>query len=240
MTRPVLLDNVTHRHLRVHTERAAGLGDARQFALALPAEFRELQAHYPIVFQAIDGSYQSLALFGLEPDQNLFLKDDGMWDAPVLPMAVQRDPFMIGRNGEVLQLHVDMDSPRIVKPEEGDVGTAVFMPHGGHSEHLDHVVSLLEHLHAQAQQLPAFIAALTELDLLEPFVLDVTFTDGNQGRVSGLFPVNEDRLSALSGAVLERLQQAGYLLPIYMQLASLSRLQDLVERQVRLARSSSL
>lgn len=189
MTRPALLDNVTHRALRVHTDRNAGLGDARQFALALPAEFRQLQAHYPIVFQAIDGSYQPLALFGLEPDQNLFLQG-GRWDAPVLPMSVQRDPFMIGRNGDQLQLHVDMDSPRVVKPEEGDVGTAVFMPHGGHSEHLDHVVSLLEHLHAQAQALPSFIAALMELELLEPFALEVSFSDGQQGRVG---PVHDQR-----------------------------------------------
>jgi len=232
--RPVLLDNVTHRHLRVHTDRGPALGDARQFALALPAEFRQLQAHYPIVFQAIDGTYQPLALFGLEPDQNLFLQE-GSWDAPVLPMAVQHDPFMIGRSGDQLQLHVDLDSPRVVRPEEGDVGTAVFMPHGGHSEYLDHVVSLLEHLHAQAQALPSFIAALTELELLEPFALEVSFSDGQQGRVSGLLTTNEERLAALPGDVLERLQRHGYLLPVYMQIASLSRLQDLVERQHRLA-----
>ena len=155
MTRPALLDNVTHRQLRIRTERSAALGDARQFALALPAEFRQLQAHFPIVFQHVEGSvgFQPIVLLGLEEGQNLFLTDAG-WDAPVVPMALQRDPFMIGRGGDDLKLHIDLDSPRIVKPEEGEVGTAVFMPHGGHSEYLDHVVSLLEHLHAHAQHLP--------------------------------------------------------------------------------------
>ena len=71
MTRPVLLDNVTHRHLRVRPERSAALGDARQSALALPAEFRQLQAHFPIVFQRVEGDaanagFQPVALFGLE------------------------------------------------------------------------------------------------------------------------------------------------------------------------------
>lgn len=90
---PALLDNITHRHLRIHTERAAQRGDARHFALALPAEFRQLQAHFPIVFQLVDGGagFQPVALFGLEEGQNVFLTDTG-WDAPVVPMALQRDP----------------------------------------------------------------------------------------------------------------------------------------------------
>lgn len=234
MTRPALLDNVTHRHLRIRTERSAALGDARQSALALPAEFRQLQAHFPIVFQQVDGEagFQPIALFGLEEGQNLFLTDGG-WDAPVVPMALQRDPFMIGRSGDTLQLHVDLDSPRIVRPDEGEAGTAVFLPHGGHSEYLDHVVALLEHLHAHAQHLPAFIHALTRHQLLEPFVLDVELPDGEQGRLSGLYTIHEERLAALPGAALEALQRDGHLLPIYMQLASLQQLQQLVERQTR-------
>ena len=241
MTRPALLDNVTHRHLRLHTERSAALGDARQSALALPAEFRQLQAHFPIVFQLVEadganasnGTFQPVALFGLEDGQNLFLTDNG-WDAPVVPMALQRDPFMIGRApDDSLQLHIDMDSPRIVRPEEGEVGTAIFMPQGGFSDYLDHVVQLMEHLHAQAQQLPVFIEALTRHQLLEPFVIDIETPGGEQGRLSGLFTVNEERLAALPGAALEALASEGHLLPIYMQIASLAQLPVLFERSSR-------
>jgi hypothetical protein len=234
MTRPALLDNITHRHLRVRTERSAALGDARHSALALPAEFRQLQAHFPIVFQSLDGGFQPIVLLGLEEGQNLYLTDAG-WDAPVVPMALQRDPFLIGRDGDTLQLHVDLDSPRIVRPDEGEVGTAVFMPHGGHSEYLDHVIKLLEHLHAHVQHLPNFIDALTEFQLLEPFVLDVELADGSQSRLSGLYTINEERLGSLAGHVLEALQQSGHLLPIYMQLASLSQLTGLIERHNRRA-----
>lgn len=235
---PSLLDNVTHRHLRVRSERSAALGDARQSALALPAEFRQLQAHFPIVFQLVEGDaanagFQPVALFGLEEGQNLFLTDTG-WDAPVVPMALQRDPFMIGRAADdSLQLHIDMDSPRIVRPEEGEVGTAIFMPHGGFSDYLDHVVQLMEHLHAQAQQLPVFIEALTRHQLLEPFVIDIETPGGEQGRLSGLFTIHEERLAALPGAALEALAREGHLLPIYMQIASLAQLPVLLERASR-------
>lgn len=238
MTRPALLDNVTHRNLRIRTERSAALGDARQSALALPGEFRHLQAHFPIVFQLVEGDtanagFQPVALFGLEEGQNLFLTDSG-WDAPAVPMALQRDPFMIGRAADdSLQLHIDLDSPRIVRPEEGEVGTALFMPHGGFSDYLDHVVQLMEHLHAQAQQLPVFIEALTRHQLLEPFVIDIETPGGEQGRLSGLFTIHEERLAALPGAALEALAREGHLLPIHMQIASLAQLPVLLERASR-------
>lgn len=237
--KPALLDNVTHRNLRIRTERSAALGDARQSALALPAEFRHLQAHYPIVFQHVEGDaanagFQPVVLLGLEEGQNLYLRD-GSWAAPILPMALQRDPFMIGRGpDDSLQLHIDMDSPRIVRPEEGEVGTALFLPHGGFSDYLDHVVQLMEHLHAQAQQLPVFIDALTRHQLLEPFVIDIETPGSEPGRLTGLFTIHEERLAALPGAALEALARDGHLLPIYMQIASLQQLQGLVERQSRL------
>lgn len=235
MTRPALLDNVTHRHLRVHTDRSAAWGDARHFALAFPAEFHHLQAHFPIVFQHVEGDvgFQPIALFGLEEGQNLFLTDHG-WDATAVPMALQREPFLIGRTqDDSLQLHIDLDSPRIVKPEEGEVGTALFMPHGGFSDYLEQVVQLMENLHAQAQHLPFFIEALMRHQLLEPFVLDMEMLGGGQSRLTGLFTVNEERLAALPGADLEALARDGLLLPIYMQIASLAQLPMLAERSVR-------
>lgn len=238
MTRPTLLDNITHRHLRVRTERSAALGDARQSALALPGEFRQLQAHFPIVFQLVEGDaantgFQPVVLFGLEEGQNLFLTDAG-WDSNALPMAMQRDPFLIGRApDDSLQLHIDMDSPRIVRPEEGEIGTAIFLPHGGFSDYLDRAVQLMEHLHAQAQHLPVFIEALTRHQLLEPFVIDLETKNGEQGRLSGLFTIHEERLAALPGAALEALAREGHLMPMYMQIASLAQFPALLERANR-------
>lgn len=235
MTRPVLLDNVTHRHLRVHTEPSAQRGDARHFALALPAEFRQLQAHFPIVFQLVEGDagFQPIALFGFEEGENLFLKGGG-WNASCVPMALQREPFMIGRGADdLLQLHIDLDSPRVVRSEEGEIGTALFMPHGGFSDYLDHVVKLMESLHSHAQRLPAFIDALMQHQLLEPFVLDLDVAGGAPARLTGLFTINEERLMALPGMALETLAQAGHLLPMTMQLASLAQLPVLAERAAR-------
>ena len=50
MTRLVLLNNVEHRDVRVITRHSVKLGDGVMYTFTFPAEFRNIQAHYPIVF----------------------------------------------------------------------------------------------------------------------------------------------------------------------------------------------
>ncbi|MEP6938778.1 MAG: SapC family protein, partial [Rudaea sp.] len=97
MARPVLLNNLDHRDLRVDAiTHNVAMGDALMLALTFPGEFRSVQAHYPIVFhKGSDGSFQPVALFGLRESQNLFLGAD-RWDASYIPLAVARQPFLIG------------------------------------------------------------------------------------------------------------------------------------------------
>src|SRR3546814_3075642 len=85
----VLLNNIDHRDLRVDARRGARFGDRVMSSVTFPAEFRSVQAHYPIVFRATgDGSFQPIPLFGLRDGENLFLDGDG-WDATCLPLAVE-------------------------------------------------------------------------------------------------------------------------------------------------------
>jgi hypothetical protein len=232
MSRHVLLNNVEHKDLRIVTERSAAYGDDVMAALTFPAEFRNLQAHYPIVFQrSADGRFQPLALFGLREGQNLFLRDGGGWDASYVPMAVERAPFAVGFDrGEPL-VHVDMASPRV-----GTVhGEPVFLPFGGVSGYLERINSLLLALHEGLQATPAFVAALVERRLLEPFALDIEQPDGTLQRWSGFHTIHEERLQQLDGDALAQLHRAGHLMPIYMALASMGRLRELVDRAQRRA-----
>lgn len=230
MTRSVLLNNVSHRDLRVLTRRGAAWGDDVMSALVFPAEFRNLQAHYPVVFQkAADGTgFQPVAILGFEPGQNLFLGADG-WNASYVPIAIERQPFLIGFDGDELVVHVDMDHPRAGTAE----GEPVFLPHGGATEYLQRVNSLLLAIHEGVQATPAFVHALLEHDLLESFVFDAESADGSSARLGGLYTINEERLARLSGAALQALNAAGHLLPVYMAVASIGRFRDLIERRAR-------
>ncbi len=226
MAQHVPLNNIDHARLRVIAARGAAYGDAVMYAVTFPAELRNVQACYPIVFQkTADGSFQPLALFGFTPGQNLFL-DDERWDAPYVPLAIERQPFLIGRSGEELVMHVDLDSPRIGT----DTGEPLFLPHGGTSEFLERMNSVLRALHEGLQATPAFIDALLAHDLLESFVLDIQLDDGSEHRLAGFYTINEERLRALDGAALERLHRQGHLEPVYMAVASLAHLRDLIDR----------
>lgn len=222
------LNNIDHRDLRVVRTRGAALGDAVAAAVTFPGEFRNIQAHYPIVFQKqADGSgYQPLALLGLKEGENLFLRD-GRWDAPYLPLSIERQPFLIGfdEQGEPL-VHVDLDSPRLGSGE----GEPVFLPHGGTTEYLERISSVLQALHEGVQRTPAFIAALLRHELLEPFALEFERADGTAQRWSGCHAIHEERLARLPAAAVGELHAEGHLLDIYMAVASVARFRDLVER----------
>lgn len=228
MSNSVLLNNVDHKNLRVITTRSARYGDNLMTALSFPQEFRNLQAHYPIVFfKSDDGtSLQSAALLGFEEGENLFLSESG-WDAAYVPLSVVRQPFLIGNSGGELVLHIDLDSPRI----SADHGEPIFLEYGGNTDFLEQMSSTLRAIHEGLEMAPAFSAALLALNLLESFVFDVQLPDGSQHRLAGCYTINEERLHALDGAALERLSRAGFLQPIYMVIASLSNLSALAERK---------
>lgn len=228
MPHPVLLNNVEHHDLRILGGHGAHLGDNVMTAVTFPSEFRDVQACYPIVFRKTsDGlGFEPVALFGLEEGHNLFLHG-ARWEAAYVPMMVERQPFLIGVNGDELMVNVDLDHPRVSRTE----GELVFKPHGGHTEYLERVNALLFAIHQGMQQLPGFLAALLEHELLESFALDVELNDGSQNRLLGFYTINEDRLQALGGEAIARLHQAGYLQPIYLVLASLSNFRLLIDRK---------
>jgi hypothetical protein len=112
-------------------------------------------------------------------------------------------------------------------------GEPVFLQYGGNTEFLEGVTRKLMDIHEGLQSAPAFMSALVSLELLEPFVLDIELDDGSQNRLAGFYTVNEERLAALDGATLERLNRAGYLQAIYMVVASLNNFRDLIDRKNR-------
>jgi hypothetical protein len=76
MTNAVLLDNVTHKDLRVKTGFTAEFGDSVNQVLVFPTEFAFIQREYPIFFRRNKkGEYQAVALLGLDKGENLFLSE---------------------------------------------------------------------------------------------------------------------------------------------------------------------
>jgi hypothetical protein len=230
VTQHVLLNNIEHRDLRVITAYGSAYGDDIMCAPTFPAEFRNVQAHYPIVFARMQGgSFTPLAVFGLRENQNLFLKAD-RWDAPYVPFMIQRIPFLIGTSSTGKVIHIDMGSPRVGRT----AGEPLFDDQGVGTPFLERVGSTLVAIDEGLAATPAFIAALEEHQLLESFALDIEFGDGGKHRFAGFFTIQEERLNKLGAEALGKLQQAGYLTPIYMVIASLANFRALTERASKL------
>jgi hypothetical protein len=230
VTQHALLTNVHHKDVRIITANGAQYGDDVMAALTFPSEFRNVQAHYPIVFaKDRQEQYAPLALFGFREKQNLFLKG-GNWDARYQPLMVQRQPFLIGNSAKGKVIHIDLEHPRVSR----ETGEALFLEHGGNSPFLDRVGNLLATIDEGVALNAPFIAALLEHKLLEGFTLDINFPGNTNSRFAGFYAVQEERLNALDGPALAALHQKGYLAAIYMTIASFSHFHDLIERASKL------
>jgi len=208
------------------------MGDAVMTCITVPSEFRRVQTHYPILFQldSARDSFSALAMFGFEPGENLFLTDAG-WDARYRPLAIDSQPFLVGRGaGDVRQVHIDMASRRIGLHGEG---VRVFDETGRPTPYLERVADQLRALDTDYVASADFFAALRRYDLLEPLTMDVTLDDGSKNRLVGYHVIDEDRLAALDPTAVADLHTAGHLMPIFMALASLGAIGDLVARKNR-------
>ena len=229
MSRPVLLNNVDHHALRIDTRHVPGLDDEVMSALTFPGEFRQLQAHYPIVFHKdARGDFHPLALLGLRERENLFLAPSG-WDAPYVPLAIERKPFLIGNADGEPMVHVDLDSPRVGAAD----GEPVFLEFGGNTAYLERISSVLRALHEGLAQNAGFAALLIEHGLLERFTLDVSLRDGQRLRLDQFYTIAEERLRELEADTLAALHRSGALEAIYMVIASTGNFRGLIDRLER-------
>lgn len=228
-----LVTNADHKNIRIITRKAKELGDNVMLAGTFPLEFRFLQSHYPILFQKNSGTdtYNAVALFGFESEENLFLDQDG-WSATYIPLMMQRQPFHIGlqkgpsesAEDTTRVMQINMDSPRVSEVE----GERLFLDQGGNTEFLERMATILETIHLWSEQGTQFDEMLTELGLLEPVTFDITLDTGRQSQLLGFYTINEEKLKGLPAETFVKLNEMDYLMPIYMAIASLSNIKKLV------------
>ncbi len=242
MANHVLLNNIDHQDLKIITEKSEKYGNNTMYSVVYPFEFKHLQADYPIFFHKDNASntYTALALLGFEEKENLFLRNEE-WHASYIPLMIEREPFLIGNqtrveNGESIEtqvIHLDLDNPRVNKEE----GTDIFLPHGGNSEYIDRVSATLKAIHESKPSTKLFMDTLVELDLFESFNLDIQLTNGSNNRLSGFYTINEEKLMALTGEQLEKLNKSGLLKLIYMVIASHENINALIQHKDKLVQA---
>ena len=240
MQQHVLLNHRDHADLRIVDDFTTEFETGVNFSMVFTTEFRDIQSEFPIFFQKNPktGAFYAVALFGLEPGENLFLNKDG-WDGDYVPMMLQKQPFFIGNaktkvtqekeSKDETSMVVTMDpaSPRISKTD----GHKLFNPDGSVTEFLTKKMDVLERVHQGNQHTEDFVAALVEHELLEQFVLELNLHDGSTKQMLGFYTVKEEAVQALKGDVLEQFSEKGFLMPLFMVLASHANVRELIRRK---------
>ncbi len=237
MAQAIVLNNIDHHDLRLRTGRDAA-SDSLNQVLVFPTEFLELQREYAVFFRRDDdGRFQSVALLGLDKDENLFLsKDDGRiaWTARYIPALQERGPFSIGidkgaPSPDDAVILVDLEHPLISRSE----GEALFRSHGGNSPRLERVTRILQTIHQGVDVSNAMFDAFLAANLIAPLEVDLRLDDVTSYKLPDLFTISREALHDLDAATLQSLHRQGVLALAHYVLASHGNLAHLIELKNR-------
>lgn len=235
MARHVLLNNVTHKDLRVITRFSADFGDNVGSVITFPTEYGDIQREYPIFFRKdpATGEFLSVALLGFAKNENLFLEGD-RWDARYIPAIVSRGPFLIGFQEQGPVIHVDLDNPRISTTE----GEPIFLEHGGNTRYIERIATVLKGIHEGLAASKAIFAAFAEHDLIEPVNVEIRMNAQELHNLQGYYTISEEKLANLDGPSLARLNKAGFLQGAFLVIASLNNVKKLIDLKHRKRRGN--
>lgn len=234
MTNIIPLDNVTHKNLKIITQHSEQLGNNTGAVLTFPTEFADVQREYPIFFQKNPETqkYQSVALLGITPGENLFL-NNGQWSARYIPAIIAREPFVIGFEDQSATggdertpvVMVDMDSPRVNEHE----GQPVFLEFGGNTPYLESINRILQGIYQGMSVNNEMFEVFTELELIEPVALEIKLNNGEIHRLTGNYTISREKLNSLSAKDLAKLNKAGFLEGAFLVVSSLNNMKNLID-----------
>jgi len=189
-------------------------------------EFPTASASYPIVFikKQDSAKFYPVVLLGLQPGENMFVNEEGAWNASAyVPAAFRRYPFGLARDAAG-DLMVCFDEGSTCFDTEK--GAPLFTAEGETSEGLKRVQIFLMEMYNSELLAEKFTKKLQELELLVPANLDVNTPNGVQ-RFDGAFLIDENKLTKLSDEQFLSLREHGFLAAIYAQMISLIQIKNL-------------
>lgn len=197
----------------------------------MAVEFPFAASEYPIVFVASENDVLPAVILGLRDKQNLYLTEDGAWDAKYVPAFVRRYPFVFSKDEDRFLLCIDERFEGFNREGRGE---RLFDQDGKPTQYVESVLKFLQDYQAHFQRTQAFCAKLKELDLFEPMQAQVSFGPGSQFSLSGFMAIDRAKLKALSGETLSALAKTDELELMYLHLNSMrifDRLKDRLGRQ---------
>ncbi|MBL8483345.1 MAG: SapC family protein [Rhodocyclaceae bacterium] len=186
----------------------------------MAVEFPAAAAEYAIVFTSQDDVVIPAAMLGLRGKENLYLNEQGAWQAKYIPAFIRRYPFVFStsRDGQTFTLCIDEAYAGVNAEGRGE---RLFGADGQPTAYVDDVLNFLRGYQSQFQRTQTFCQKLKDLGLLEPMQAQVALTGGGRLSLTGFLAVNRQKLKDLSADKLAELVKADELELIYMHLQSM-------------------
>lgn len=178
----------------------------------------------PIIF--VGDEKLPIAVMGLNAGQNMFVKDDGMFEAGIyIPAYIRRYPFVFANDETAKQMVLCIDrNAEFVTDTDYDM--PFFEANGEPTEYTKNCIEFCNNFEIERQRTNGFVQILKDLDLFE--TKEATFTpqnpDGTPGepqKIAEYFGVSEEKLNALPPAKFVELRDNGALGQIYAHMHSL-------------------
>jgi len=221
---------VRHAEWSLRPDPGFGFAAGTNSVPLMTTEFAAAVADYPIVFSFDGDAVLPVAVLGIDGDRNLFVTQDGRWDAGYLPAFVRRYPFVLSTSADGQTLTLCLDEAFDGFDRKGREGERLFDDAGERTPFLSRALEFVGAYQAEHRTTAAFGAELKELDLLEPQQAQLTLNGAGPRTLTGFHCVSRVRLAALDGGVLKELAASGALEMIYLHLQSLRNFESLMRR----------
>jgi hypothetical protein len=227
----VPLNNDVHKNIKVKNTQSFDHAKSQHLSLVVVHEFAKVAIDCPVVFvkDPESGQFRSVAMLGLEPNENLFYSRS-KWKGSYVPANLRAYPFALAgdENSDQLALCID-ESSKLINKKDGET---LFNEDGSETKFLSTRKEFLGQLIEQNHITKHFIKFLTDNELLAPQSLSLNLEDGSGHDLNGIYVVNEQKLNELDDEVYLEIRKRGYMAPIYSQLSSMNQLQNLGQLKV--------
>jgi hypothetical protein len=167
-----------------------------------------------------------ISVMGLNAGENMFVRDDGTFEAGIyIPAYVRRYPFVFANDeaNRQMVLCIDRGAEFIV---ESGFDIAFFDGNGEPTEYTKNCIDFCNNFEVERQRTVSFVQLLKDLDLFETKTASYTpvNADGTQAepqKLAEYFGVSEEKLNKLPADKFVELRDNGALGQIYAHMHSL-------------------
>ena len=174
-------------------------------------------------------AFRLVAIMGVQPGQNIFVRPDGRWLAGYVPALYRAWPFRLHRDGNGrLVLGLRRDSGLLRESPTGDSEERFFDDAGEMTPALARVANFLRQFERYRKRTQRAVDALAEQGLIEPWAVSLATGENNRRQqLDGLYRVTAQRLQGLDSDALSALHEHHALGVAWGQVYGQNRIQEL-------------